>query len=140
MVTTPVVSRSDAPRVSCLSCFDALLGALSARAKAPKPTPPTCAANVIGRIPILKHVLGVFGLVAASSSSITKTLRKTSIVLYVGGIAVSSRDVSLFCVWCLWASIGSSGVALDQCRLGYVAIGWTNMRGFGSGIRSRMKS
>lgn len=37
----------------------------------------------------MKHVFGVFGLVGASSRSMTSALRKTSIVLYVGGIAVS---------------------------------------------------
>ncbi|CAM9430838.1 unnamed protein product [Scytosiphon promiscuus] len=35
----------------------------------------------------MKHVFGVFGLVGASSGSMTSALRKTSIVLYVGGIA-----------------------------------------------------
>ncbi|CAN0406775.1 unnamed protein product, partial [Laminaria digitata] len=55
--------------------------------QAPRPTPPTCAASVIQRIPILKHVFGVFGLVGASSHSMTKTLKTSSIVLYVGGIA-----------------------------------------------------
>eukprot|EP00904_Undaria_pinnatifida_P008005 jgi/Undpi1/4334/HiC_scaffold_17.g07700.m1 len=54
---------------------------------APRLTPPTCAASVIQRIPILKHVFGMFGLVGASSHSLIKTLKTSSLVLYVGGIA-----------------------------------------------------
>lgn len=57
--------------------------------QAPLATPPTGAANVIQRIPIMKHVFGLFGLVGASSRSLTSALRRTSVVLYVGGIAVS---------------------------------------------------
>ncbi|CAN0483370.1 unnamed protein product, partial [Ectocarpus sp. 8 AP-2014] len=48
---------------------------------------PTCTADVIRRIPIMKHVFGVFGLVGASSRSLKSALRRTSVVLYVGGIA-----------------------------------------------------
>lgn len=76
-------------------CYHVLSRALASSCRshavtqAPQPTPPTCAADVIGRIPILKHVLGVFGLVGASSSNLTRLLKKTSLVLYVGGIAVS---------------------------------------------------
>ncbi|CAB1107369.1 unnamed protein product [Ectocarpus sp. CCAP 1310/34] len=64
-----------------------ITGICSAINMAPRPTPPTCTADVIRRIPIMKHVFGVFGLVGASGRSLTSTLRRTSVVLYVGGIA-----------------------------------------------------
>jgi 2-acylglycerol O-acyltransferase 2 len=48
---------------------------------------PTAAANVITSIPILKHIVGIFGITDASSRGLTKTLKKKSVVLYIGGIA-----------------------------------------------------
>ena len=65
-----------------------ILARTHSHAQAPKPTPPTCAADIIKAIPILKHVLGVFGLVGASSHCIATTLLESSVILYVGGIAV----------------------------------------------------
>ena len=61
---------------------------------------PTAVASAVLRTPILKRVMGIFGLMSASKLSITKHLSQTgrgpsgSIVLYVGGIAelfLSSR-------------------------------------------------
>mmetsp|Transcript_22566 Transcript_22566/g.29293 ORF Transcript_22566/g.29293 Transcript_22566/m.29293 type:complete len:307 (+) Transcript_22566:26-946(+) len=50
---------------------------------------PTAAASVILQIPILKQVIGLYGLVDASKKSLVKCLtkRKSSVVLYIGGIA-----------------------------------------------------
>ena len=39
------------------------------------------------RIPILKHIVGIFGITDVSSRALTKTLKTTSVVLYIGGIA-----------------------------------------------------
>jgi len=49
--------------------------------------PPTAVANIILRFPFIKHVIGIYGTVAADSGSLLKTLKKTSVVLYVGGIS-----------------------------------------------------
>ena len=49
---------------------------------------PTAVASVLLSLPILKHVLGIFGLLDASKASLTKHMKKGgSFVLYVGGIA-----------------------------------------------------
>lgn len=52
---------------------------------------PTAVADSLLHTPILKHVLGIFGLVSASKASMVKTLKKKgvegTIVLYVGGMA-----------------------------------------------------
>ena len=51
----------------------------------------TAVASVLLKFPILKNVLGIFGLVDASGSNIRKILQKKGIegcvVVYVGGIA-----------------------------------------------------
>lgn len=44
-------------------------------------------ANALLFTPIIKHVMGIFGLVDASKSSLKKELKKNCVVLYVGGIA-----------------------------------------------------
>lgn len=53
---------------------------------------PTAVADAILYIPILKHVLGIFGLISASKQSLIHRIRKYNgpegcIVLYVGGMA-----------------------------------------------------
>jgi Diacylglycerol acyltransferase len=52
---------------------------------------PTAVADAIMYTPILKHVLGIFGLISASKQSMKRTLKKKgvdgTIVLYVGGMA-----------------------------------------------------
>jgi len=52
---------------------------------------PTAVADALLYTPILKHVLGVFGLVSASKAAMIQTLKKKgidgTIVLYVGGMA-----------------------------------------------------
>ena len=52
---------------------------------------PTAVADALLHTPILKHVLGIFGLISASKKSLQRTLKKTgvfgTIVLYVGGMA-----------------------------------------------------
>jgi 2-acylglycerol O-acyltransferase 2 len=49
---------------------------------------PTAAATVILRLPFMKNVLGVFGLVDASKGPLTRRLEsKQHVVLYLGGIA-----------------------------------------------------
>lgn len=53
---------------------------------------PTAVADAILYTPILKHVLGIFGLISASKSSLIRRIRKYDgpegcIVLYVGGMA-----------------------------------------------------
>lgn len=48
---------------------------------------PTAAASVVLKIPVVKHLIGLYGLVDASKSSLTRCLKKTSVVVYVGGIA-----------------------------------------------------
>lgn len=51
----------------------------------------TAVADAVLYTPIVKHVLGIFGLISASKKSMQRTLRKKgidgSIVLYVGGMA-----------------------------------------------------
>jgi Diacylglycerol acyltransferase len=52
---------------------------------------PTAVADAVLYTPILKHVVGIFGLVSASKESMKKTLKKKglagTIILYVGGLA-----------------------------------------------------
>jgi len=49
---------------------------------------PTAAASSVLMTPLVKHVVGLFGLVDASNKSLTKWLGKgKSVVLYIGGIA-----------------------------------------------------
>jgi 1-acyl-sn-glycerol-3-phosphate acyltransferase len=54
-------------------------------------TMPTAVADALLYTPILKHVLGIFGLVSASKQSVQKQLKKKGpegcVVLYVGGMA-----------------------------------------------------
>ena len=51
----------------------------------------TAVADALLWTPILKHVMGIFGLVSASKSSMKKTLKKPgvagTVILYVGGMA-----------------------------------------------------
>ncbi|GMH52604.1 hypothetical protein TrRE_jg10319, partial [Triparma retinervis] len=51
----------------------------------------TAAASVVTKVPILKHVMGVFGLIDASSKSLKRHLKNKgasgSVVIYIGGIA-----------------------------------------------------
>jgi len=52
------------------------------------PNFPTAVASVVMQLPILKHVMGVFGLLNASKKSLTKHMQQgKSFVLYTGGIA-----------------------------------------------------
>lgn len=49
---------------------------------------PTAVASVVIQFPIMKHVIGMFGLLDASKSSLTKRIKAgKSFVLYPGGIA-----------------------------------------------------
>lgn len=52
---------------------------------------PTAVADAVLYTPIIKHVMGIFGLISASKRSMQKRLRKKglegTIVLYVGGLA-----------------------------------------------------
>lgn len=52
---------------------------------------PTAAASALLKTPILKHVMGIFGLTDASASNLKRHLKKPgiggSLVLYIGGIA-----------------------------------------------------
>lgn len=52
---------------------------------------PTAVANALLYTPLLKHVLGIFGLISASKSSMQRQLKKPGpegcVVLYVGGMA-----------------------------------------------------
>lgn len=47
----------------------------------------TAVASAVLYTPIIKHVMGIFGLCDASKLSLKQQLKKTSVVLYVGGIA-----------------------------------------------------
>jgi 1-acyl-sn-glycerol-3-phosphate acyltransferase len=51
----------------------------------------TAVADALLQTPILKHIMGIFGLISASKQSIQKTLQKKGVagcvVLYVGGMA-----------------------------------------------------
>jgi hypothetical protein len=53
--------------------------------------PPTAVADALLKTPILKHVLGIFGLVSASKPNMIRQLKKPgaegTLVLYVGGMA-----------------------------------------------------
>jgi 2-acylglycerol O-acyltransferase 2 len=44
-------------------------------------------ASAVLSIPIIKHVMGLFGLCDASKATLRKELKSSSVVLYVGGIA-----------------------------------------------------
>jgi hypothetical protein len=52
---------------------------------------PTAVADALLYTPLLKHILGIFGLISAKKASMKKTLEKPgaegTIVLYVGGLA-----------------------------------------------------
>jgi len=52
---------------------------------------PTAVADAVLWTPILKHIMGIFGLISASKKSLQKQLRKRGVdgccVLYVGGMA-----------------------------------------------------
>lgn len=52
---------------------------------------PTAVADAVLYTPILKHIMGIFGLVSAKKSSMQRVLKKPgaegSVVLYVGGVA-----------------------------------------------------
>jgi len=52
---------------------------------------PTAVADAVLYTPILKHVMGIFGLISASKKSLVKTLQKKgaagTVVLYTGGMA-----------------------------------------------------
>ena len=56
---------------------------------------PTATASAVLRTPILKHVMGIFGLTPASASNIKRILKRGgSVIIYIGGIAelfLSSR-------------------------------------------------
>ncbi|KAL1518622.1 hypothetical protein AB1Y20_002910 [Prymnesium parvum] len=55
---------------------------------------PTAAASVIKRFPLLKDVLGVFGVIDASGKTLAKQLARpaSSVVIYVGGMAELFRS------------------------------------------------
>ncbi|KAL3919726.1 MAG: hypothetical protein SGPRY_005527 [Prymnesium sp.] len=55
---------------------------------------PTAAASVIKKFPLLKDVLGVFGVIDASGKTLTKWLGqpRSSVVIYVGGMAELFRS------------------------------------------------
>jgi len=55
---------------------------------------PTAVASVIKMVPILKNVLGVFGLIEAGKQVLTKRLKQRggSLVIYVGGMAELFRS------------------------------------------------
>eukprot|EP00611_Tribonema_gayanum_P025207 TRINITY_DN5693_c0_g1_i1.p1 TRINITY_DN5693_c0_g1~~TRINITY_DN5693_c0_g1_i1.p1 ORF type:complete len:341 (-),score=104.51 TRINITY_DN5693_c0_g1_i1:335-1357(-) len=55
--------------------------------RAPGEIPPTAVASVLLRIPLMKQVFGSFNLIDASRKSLTKALKKQSVVIYVGGMA-----------------------------------------------------
>ena len=52
---------------------------------------PTAVADAVLYTPLLKHVLGIFGLISASKESMKATLKKPgvsgTVALYVGGMA-----------------------------------------------------
>ena len=48
---------------------------------------PTAAASVLKKFPLLKDVLGVFGVIPADAKTLAKQLKANSLVLYVGGMA-----------------------------------------------------
>mmetsp|Transcript_22506 Transcript_22506/g.35563 ORF Transcript_22506/g.35563 Transcript_22506/m.35563 type:complete len:310 (+) Transcript_22506:34-963(+) len=49
--------------------------------------PPTAAASVILKIPILRNIFGLYGLIDASKKSLIKQLKKGSVLIYIGGMA-----------------------------------------------------
>eukprot|EP00639_Heterosigma_akashiwo_P012629 CAMPEP_0206373724 /NCGR_PEP_ID=MMETSP0294-20121207/7886_1 /ASSEMBLY_ACC=CAM_ASM_000327 /TAXON_ID=39354 /ORGANISM="Heterosigma akashiwo, Strain CCMP2393" /LENGTH=213 /DNA_ID=CAMNT_0053821371 /DNA_START=403 /DNA_END=1043 /DNA_ORIENTATION=+ len=51
------------------------------------PMVPTAVATVIYKMPIVKNVMGLFGIVNASKSCFTKALSQQSVDVYVGGMA-----------------------------------------------------
>ena len=63
---------------------------------------PTAVASVVLKFPILKSVIGMFGLISASKSSLTRhTAKGKSFVLYPGGIAelflASPKEEVIYC-------------------------------------------
>ena len=47
---------------------------------------PTAVASVLLRVPVLKDIIGMFGVIDASSATLRKWLQKRSCALYVGGM------------------------------------------------------
>jgi len=48
---------------------------------------PTAVASSVMNFPIVKHIVGIFGMCNAAGPALTKQLQKSSVVLYIGGIA-----------------------------------------------------
>ena len=53
---------------------------------------PTAAASVLKVFPLLKDVLGVFGVIPADGKTLARRLQKGSFVLYIGGMAELFRS------------------------------------------------
>ena len=73
--------------VASVNAADGFGPALAARV-------PTAAASVIKRFPLLKDILGVFGVIDASSRTLARHLSRpaSSVVIYVGGMAELFRS------------------------------------------------
>lgn len=48
---------------------------------------PTAAASAVLQTPLLKNLMGIFNLVDASAGSLKKILKRSSVLIYIGGIA-----------------------------------------------------
>jgi len=70
--------------------YNGILGAVAAPSEL-QGRIPTAVADVVLWTPILKHVIGIFGLISASKKSLVETLKKKgfpgTVMLYTGGIA-----------------------------------------------------
>lgn len=53
---------------------------------------PTAAASVLKVFPLLKDVLGIFGVLPADGKSLARQLKRGSVVLYIGGMAELFRS------------------------------------------------
>ncbi|CEM32489.1 unnamed protein product [Vitrella brassicaformis CCMP3155] len=62
-------------------------GGLSAAAMDPPIYGPTAAAEIVLRLPFLRHIFGVFSMIRADKTSIVKTLKRDNVIVYTGGIA-----------------------------------------------------
>uniref|UniRef100_A0A7R9YEL6 Acyltransferase n=1 Tax=Pinguiococcus pyrenoidosus TaxID=172671 RepID=A0A7R9YEL6_9STRA len=69
--------------------FGGICGAVyPGRHKGIMPRFPTAVASILTKLPLLKHTMGIFGLIEASKPSLERRLKKGgSFVLYTGGIA-----------------------------------------------------
>jgi hypothetical protein len=108
---------------------------------------PTAVASVVIQFPIMKHVIGIFGLLDASKKSLTKHIKAgKSFVLYPGGIAelflsspkeVSALSLSLVKDTCVIHSSTLSALSLSLPLLFIPSCAYLSMDSSGNDFGSQ---